>query len=127
MAIDCAKVEEFYLEYAVEGLLSRKDLFKYLFFLKQSPTWPVVACEYLNAVIDEICESDILSPYDHNPHFPYFVTHYTDSMPMCTVALFRMCCLTHNMHLMCLKSLWLWITLGTLCGFVIFCQVPWQM
>ena len=42
--------------------------------------------EYLNAVIDEIWWSDRLSPYNHNAHFPYFVvTHYTDSMPICTV------------------------------------------
>ena len=26
-----------------------------------------------------------LSPYNHNPHFPYFVTHFTDSMPICSV------------------------------------------
>ena len=25
------------------------------------------------------------SHYNHNPHFPYFVTHFTDSMPTCSV------------------------------------------
>ena len=41
--------------------------------------------EYLNAVIDEIWWSNRLSPYNYNPHFPYFVTHFPDSMPICTM------------------------------------------
>ena len=28
--------------------------------------------------------SERFSPHNHNPHFPYFVTHYTDSMPICS-------------------------------------------
>ena len=39
MGIDCVTAEEFYLKYGVEGLFSREDLFQYLFFLQQSPTW----------------------------------------------------------------------------------------
>ena len=39
----------------------------------------------LNAPVDEIWWDERLSPYNHNPHFPYFVTHYTDSMPICSM------------------------------------------
>ena len=96
--------EEFYLKYGAQGLLSREDLFQYLFFLTQSPTWDNSAHmsrsdssddiymqnvgrvrAYLNAMINEIWWPDRLSPYNHNPHFPYLVTHYTNSMPICTV------------------------------------------
>ena len=39
----------------------------------------------LNSVVDKIWWEERLSPYNHNPHFPYFVTHFTDSMPICSV------------------------------------------
>ena len=92
------------MKYGVEGLLSREDLFQYLFFLRQSPTWDNYAymsrSDYLddvymrnasvvrtllNSVVDEIWWDERLSPYNHNPHLPYFVTHFTDSMPICLV------------------------------------------
>ena len=38
----------------------------------------------LNSLVDEIWWEERLSPYNHNPHFPYFVTHFTDSMPICS-------------------------------------------
>ena len=42
----------------------------------------IKVCEYLNMVVDEIPWSDRLNRYNHNPHFPYLVTHFTDSMPI---------------------------------------------
>ena len=41
-----------------------------------------VACvrEYLNHVVQEICWGDRLNPFNHCPHFPFFMTHFTDSM-----------------------------------------------
>ena len=38
-----------------------------------------------DAVVDESVQwsSERLSPDDHHPHFPYFVTHYTDGTPIC--------------------------------------------
>ena len=73
MGIDCVTTEEFYLKYGAQRKLFCEDLFQYLFFLKQSPTWDnstymsrsdgsddICMCnvvrvrEYLNAVIDEI-------------------------------------------------------------------------
>ena len=35
--------------------------------------------------MDEIWWDERLSPYNRNPHFPYFITHFTDSMPICSV------------------------------------------
>ena len=37
-------------------------------------------------MVDETWWEERLSPYNHNPHFPYFVTHFTDGMPICSVA-----------------------------------------
>ena len=103
IGVDCVTAEEFYKKYGAEGLLSRKDLFQYLYFLRQSPSWD---CAYqsrsdcsddmymrnvsrvrtlLNSVVDEIWWEERLSLYNHNPHFPYFVTHFTDSMPICSL------------------------------------------
>ena len=39
----------------------------------------------LNFVVDEIWWEESLSPYNHNPNFPYFVTHFTDIMPIWSV------------------------------------------
>ena len=41
--------------------------------------------EYLNMVVDEVRWSDCLNPYNHSPHFPYLVTHFTDSMPISSI------------------------------------------
>ena len=104
IGVDCVTAEEFYMKYGAEGLLSREDLFQYLHFLRQSPSWDNCAYQsrsdcsdnvfmenvsrvrtLLNSVVDEIWWEERLSPYNHNPHFPYFVTHFTDSMPICSV------------------------------------------
>ena len=37
---------------------------------------------YLNGVVAEIRWAERLSKWNHVPHFPYFVTHYVDSMPI---------------------------------------------
>ena len=92
------------MKYGAEGLLSHEDLFQYLYFLRQSPIWDNCAYQscsdcsddmymrnasrvrtLLNSVVDEIWWEERLSPYNHNPHFPYFVTHFTDGMPICSV------------------------------------------
>ena len=104
IGVDCVTAEEFYMKYGVEGLLSREDLFQCLYFLRQSPGWDNCAYQsrsdcwdnvymqnvsrvrtFLNSLVDEIWWEERLSLYDHNPHFPYFVTHFTDSMPICPV------------------------------------------
>ena len=103
IGVGCVTTEEFDIKYGAKGLLSREDI-QYLFFLQQSPSWDNFACmshldcsddvymrnvarvrTFLNVVVDEIWWDERLSPYNHNPHFPYFVTHYTDGMPICSV------------------------------------------
>ena len=46
-----------------------------------------IACvrEYLNHVVQEICWADRLNPFNHCPHFPFFMTHFTDSMPISSI------------------------------------------
>ena len=39
----------------------------------------------LNALVDDIWSDERLSPDNLSPHFPYFVTHFTNSMPICSV------------------------------------------
>ena len=43
-----------------------------------------VACvqDFLNHVVQEIRWSDRLNHFNRCPHFPYFMTHPTDSMPI---------------------------------------------
>ena len=42
-------------------------------------------CEYLNHVVQEICWADRLNPFNHCPHFPFFMTHVTDPMPISSI------------------------------------------
>ena len=72
------------MKYGAEGLLSREDLFQYLYFLRQSPGWNRCAYQsrsycaddvYMrnvsrvrtlsNSVVDEIWWEESLSPYNH--------------------------------------------------------------
>ena len=39
IGVDCFTAEEFHMKYGAEGLCSWEDLFKYLFFVRQSPSW----------------------------------------------------------------------------------------
>ena len=111
IGVDCVtaeEAEEFYMKYGVEGLLSCEDLFQYLYFLRQSRSWDNCAYQsrsdcsddlymrnvspvqtLVNSVVDEIWWEERLSPYNHNPHFPYFVAHFTNNMPMCSDVLFN--------------------------------------
>ena len=41
--------------------------------------------EYLNHVVQEIRWADRLNPFNHCPHFPFFMTHFTDSMPISSI------------------------------------------
>ena len=43
-----------------------------------------VACvrEYLNHVVQEFRWANRLNPFNHCPHFPFFMTHFPDSMPI---------------------------------------------
>ena len=40
---------------------------------------------YLNGVVAEIRWAERLSEWNHVPHFPYFLTHYVDSMPIASI------------------------------------------
>ena len=37
--------------------------------------------EYLNHVVQEFRWAEGLNPFNHCSHFPFFMTHFTDSMP----------------------------------------------
>ena len=41
--------------------------------------------DFLNHVVQEIRWSDRLNRSNHCPHFPCFVTHFTDSMPISSI------------------------------------------
>ena len=41
--------------------------------------------EYLNEVVQEIRWADRLNRWNHGPHFPYWMTHFTDSMPISSI------------------------------------------
>ena len=42
--------------------------------------WPVVV-----VVVHKIRWSDRLNGFNHCPHFPYFMTHFADSMPISSI------------------------------------------
>ena len=104
IGVDCVTAYEFYMKYGAEGLLFLQKFFQYLYFLRQCPNWDNCAYQscsdcsddvymrnvsrlrtLLNFAVDEIWWEERLSVYNHHPHFPYFVTHFTDSMPICSV------------------------------------------
>ena len=41
--------------------------------------------KYLNHVVKEIPWADMLNPFNHRLHFPFFVTHFIDSMPIASI------------------------------------------
>ena len=105
MGIDAYFAEEFWLKYGHDDLLPREHLFRFFFFLKHTPPhrcahllseatgcseeawWASVhrVRSYLNGVVAEIRWAKRLSEWNHVPHFPYFVTHYVDSMPIASI------------------------------------------
>ena len=40
---------------------------------------------YLNEVVSEIRWSQRLDEFNHSPHFPFLVTHFTDAMPIASI------------------------------------------
>ena len=40
---------------------------------------------YLNHVVQEIRWADRLNPFNHCPRFPFFMAHFTDSMPVTSI------------------------------------------
>ena len=40
---------------------------------------------YPKLAVDEVHWSDRLNRFNHNPHFPYLVTHFTDAMPISSI------------------------------------------
>ena len=41
--------------------------------------------EYRNHVVQEIPRADKLDPFNHCPHFPFFMTHFTDSIHISSI------------------------------------------
>ena len=41
--------------------------------------------KYLNHVVQEIRWADRLNSFNHCPHFPFFMMHFTDSMPVSSI------------------------------------------
>ena len=40
---------------------------------------------FLNHLVQEITWADKLNHFKHCPHFPFFMTHFTDSMTICFI------------------------------------------
>ena len=105
MGCDAVTAEEWYQKYGHDAYLPREEMFIYLVKLKTNPphdTTPrmvgkpkaspqaidSVVCKvrrYLNLAVDEVHWSDRLNRFNHNPHFPYLVTHFTDAMPISSI------------------------------------------
>ena len=92
------------MKYGHPELLDRESLFRFFFWMKHTPpaksgafmshaecsevAWRqsvARAREYLNHVVQEIRWADRLNPFNHCPHFPFFMTHFTDSMPISSI------------------------------------------
>ena len=105
VGLDACTLEEIYVKYGSEGVISREDIFRFYFAAKNCPKhnsavfssqsnvgaqcsdaqfWASVkkVREYFGQVMDEIRWDRTLAPFNHCPHFPYFVTHFTDAMPI---------------------------------------------
>ena len=104
MGVDAVTAEEWYMKYGHEGHISREEMFRWFFWMKNSPSYDTGAfcsrsdcsdadfkasvkkvTQYLNQVVNEIFWTDRLSPWNHTPHFPFFTTHFADSMPICAL------------------------------------------
>ena len=91
--------------YGHDAYLPREEMFIYLVKLKTNPTHDTtprmvgkpkaspqaidrIVCKvrrYLNLAVDEVHWSDRLNRFNHNAHFPYLVTHFTDAMPISSI------------------------------------------
>ena len=41
--------------------------------------------KYFHHVVQDIRWADKLNPFNHCPHFPFFMTHFSDSMPITSI------------------------------------------
>ena len=100
-----ARMVEFLLKYGHSGLLDREEFFRSFFWMTHTPpahngafmsrttgrsegAWRQSVArvrEYLNHVVQEIRLADRLNPFDLCPHFAFFMTHFTDSMPIASI------------------------------------------
>ena len=95
MGLDAYSAEEFRLKYGHEDILPREHLLRLLFFLKHTPPQRGAlrmlggevhrVCSHLNGVVAEIRWTERLCEWNDVPHFPHFVTHYVDSMPLACI------------------------------------------
>ena len=106
MGADAETLEEFWMKYGHPELLDCESLFRFFFFLmKHTPpaesgafmsrtegclevAWRQSVArvrECLNHVVQAIRGASRLNPFNHCPHFPFFMTHFTDSMPMSSI------------------------------------------
>ena len=105
MGCDAVTAEEWYQKYGHDAYLPREEMFIYLVKLKTNPTHDTtprmvgkpkaspqaidrIVCKvrrYLNLAVDEVHWLDRLNRFNHNPHFPYLVTHFTDAMPISSI------------------------------------------
>ena len=104
MGADAETSEEFWMKYGHPELLDYESLFQFFFWMKHTPPvesgafmshtecsevarWQSVArvCEYRNHVVQEIRWADKLNPFNHCSHFPFFMTHFTHSMPISSI------------------------------------------
>ena len=94
------------MKYGHPELLDRESLFRFFFWMKHTPpaesgafmsrtegcsevAWRQSVArvrEYLNHVVQEIQWADRLNPFNHCPHFPFFMTHVTDTCPSVPLA-----------------------------------------
>ena len=105
MGANAVTMEGFWLKYGHPDLLDRVYMFRFFFWMKNTPpsgsgvvmsrskdcseiAWRQSVArvrDFLNRVVQEIRWSDRLNRFNHCPHFPYFTTHFTDSMPISSI------------------------------------------
>ena len=97
MGANAVTMEEFWLKHGHPDLLDSKSMFCFFFWMKHTPPSGSGAFmlrmaaelarvrDFLNHVVQEIRWSNWYSRFNHCPHFPYFMTHFTDSMPISSI------------------------------------------
>ena len=102
MGADAYTPEEFWMKYGHPKFLDRESMHRFFFWMKHTPTsyggaymsqtdncseveWRRCVDRVrnlLNHVVQEIRWADRLNRLNHCPHFPFFMTHFIDSMPI---------------------------------------------
>ena len=88
--------QEWYTKYGDPELVTWDELFVHFIWQKHHPTtdFGVWCTDMLSSQVHRIVAKvqeyhvkweDRLCKYDHNPHFPYLITHFTDSMPVASI------------------------------------------